>query len=501
MRQQYPGDEPGVPQGALAGLGGGLLVMLAHAVFRHVFGTPDRLPKVTLSVPRFRQHSQGRMSGWQGSQSKEVSISISNASLPTLEEWGFTGGHAGLRAFCAKAFSGGAPRFLRVHRNGEAMLAIFRHADLRTFGSLPALENVPPGIMFGTDVAEEALAGGDGPGTSVANVISNQLFTANAPIHRPLRMALLKIVGPKPTAELESRARAIAEDLLAPHRGGGEFDFARAVAGPLAARYFGSMIGLTAEETVEVSEAIRAMAPLLNIDRSPEETAQLHSGAGAYRRLIEGAAMRSLGAGGCPHVTALAEELAAMPPCMDVHRSGVVPANAGLFIVGNFFDAFHTAAVAVANAVVVLADWFEVLDRGRNDANFLERAVAEALRLEPPLIGLSRYVFEEMRHGDVILPANSKIFLMWGAANRDPAAYPEPDSFNPQRSTRSVTFGGGEHICPGRFAGAMLARAVIATLLDMRVWPEVHGSRIAWRGNSLANQPEHMPVTLSKRAG
>ena len=157
--------------------------------------------------------------------------------------------------------------------------------------------------------------------------------------------------------------------------------------------------------------------------------------------------------------------------------------------------------MAVANAVVVLADWFEVLDGHRDDPNFLDRAVAEALRLEPPLIGLSRYVFDEVRSGDVIFPANSKVFLMWGAANRNPAAYPEPDSFNPQRLTRSVTFGGGEHICPGRFAGAMLARSVIATLLEMRVRPEVQGARITWRGNSLANQPEHMPVSLLERGG
>ncbi len=428
-------------------------------------------------------------------------MQLDTASLPTLEEWGFSGGHDGLRRFCATAFTGGAPRFLRVHRHGEEQLAMFRHADLRVFGTMPALENVPPGIMFPSDVAEAALAGGDAPRTSVATVLSNQLFTANAPIHRPLRMALLKMVGPKQTAELEAHAHALAGDLLAPHRGGGEFDFVREVSLPLVARYFGSIIGLTTEEMRGVSAAILDMAPLLNIDRSPAEVAQLYAGAGAYRRLIEGAAMRSLAEGSCPHVTALAEELAGMPPCMDVHRRGVVPGNAGLFIVGNFFDAFHTAAVAVSNAVVVLADWFEVLDAHRDDANFLDRAVAEALRLEPPLIGLSRYVFEEVRSGDVIFPANSKVFLMWGAANRDPAAYPEPDSFNPQRSTRSVTFGGGEHICPGRFAGAMLARSVIATLLEMRVWPEVQGGRIVWRGNSLANQPEHMPVTLLNRGG
>ena len=426
---------------------------------------------------------------------------VDTASLPTLEEWGFNGGHEGLRRFCARAFSGTAPRFMRVHRHGEEILAIFRHSDLRLFGTMPALENVPPGIMFPADVAEEALAGGDVPGTSVATVLSNQLFTANAPIHRPLRMALLKMVGPKQTAELESPARAIAADLLAPHRGGGEFDFVCEVSLPLVARYFGAMIGLTAEEAVGVSAAILEMSPLLNIDRSPAEVEQLYAGAGAYRRLIEGAAMRSLAEGNCPHVTALAEELAGMPPCMDVHRSGVVPRNAGMFIVGNFFDAFHTAAVAVSNAVFVLVDWFEMLDGHRDDANFLDRAVAEALRLEPPLIGLSRYVFEEVRSGDVIFPSNSKVFLMWGAANRDPAAYPQPDSFNPQRSTRSVTFGGGEHICPGRFAGTMLARAVIATLLEMRVWPEAEEARIVWRGNSLANQPEHMPVRLSKRGG
>ena len=62
---------------------------------------------------------------------------------------------------------------------------------------------------------------------------------------------------------------------------------------------------------------------------------------------------------------------------------------------------------------------------------------------------------------------------MLAAANRDPAANPDPDRFDPaRRERRSFTFGGGPHACPGEALAVTIATAGVAALLAAGVTPE-----------------------------
>jgi cytochrome P450 len=63
------------------------------------------------------------------------------------------------------------------------------------------------------------------------------------------------------------------------------------------------------------------------------------------------------------------------------------------------------------------------------------------------------------------LAAGTGIEMMWGAGNLDPAAFPEPERFDPSRRLQGTTiFGGGGHICPGRHAALMLTRILLETM-------------------------------------
>jgi len=65
-------------------------------------------------------------------------------------------------------------------------------------------------------------------------------------------------------------------------------------------------------------------------------------------------------------------------------------------------------------------------------------------------------VTQDTRLGGVDLPAGSYVVLRYGAANRDPACFKDPDEVDVTRkdARRHVAFGFGVHHCPG----AMLAR-------------------------------------------
>lgn len=93
-----------------------------------------------------------------------------------------------------------------------------------------------------------------------------------------------------------------------------------------------------------------------------------------------------------------------------------------------------------------------------------DTVVEEALRFDPPLHMFDRWVLEDceifghqFKKGDIV-----KCLL--GAANRDPAPYPDPHTFDAARSGPvNVAFGGGIHFC----VGAPLARLELRVALQV----------------------------------
>lgn len=82
--------------------------------------------------------------------------------------------------------------------------------------------------------------------------------------------------------------------------------------------------------------------------------------------------------------------------------------------------------------------------------------VEEILRYDAPLHMFMRYALQEIDMGDgLVLQPGEEVALLFGAANRDPARFAEPDQFLPGRTDAGhVSFGAGIHFC----LGAPLAR-------------------------------------------
>ncbi|MFI6144851.1 cytochrome P450, cyclodipeptide synthase-associated [Streptomyces sp. NPDC051109] len=110
----------------------------------------------------------------------------------------------------------------------------------------------------------------------------------------------------------------------------------------------------------------------------------------------------------------------------------------------------------------------------RRDPDLLAAAIAETLRHTPPVQLIPRQAEEDAVFAGGTVPAGATVFCMIGAANRDPAAFTDPDAFDIHRpdlgTARSFTaaaqhlaFGTGLHQC----VGAAFARAEIETVAAM----------------------------------
>ncbi len=136
----------------------------------------------------------------------------------------------------------------------------------------------------------------------------------------------------------------------------------------------------------------------------------------------------------------------------------------------------HAFCNGVKSALESGFDRSSVFATPTSTAEFVE----EILRFDAPLHLFDRYVLEDLSYKGINLKKGDKIGLMLGAANRDPARFPNPDRFDPSRSQNAhVSFGGGIHFC----IGAPLAR------LELQVGLKVLFQRLP--GLRLATKPRY----------
>jgi cytochrome P450 len=132
-----------------------------------------------------------------------------------------------------------------------------------------------------------------------------------------------------------------------------------------------------------------------------------------------------------------------------------------LIVAGN-----DTTTNLIANGAVLLADHPDRREQLAEQPARLPAAVEEMLRFESPAQALPRIARRDVRlHGGTI-PRGAQVRLLWGAANRDERAFPEPDRFDVTRDARGhLAFGQGIHFCLGASLARLEARVAFEELL------------------------------------
>jgi cytochrome P450 len=142
-------------------------------------------------------------------------------------------------------------------------------------------------------------------------------------------------------------------------------------------------------------------------------------------------------------------------------------------------------------------DQFELI-RQNPDA-LIGSAIEEQLRFSSPIQGFYRTAKTAYRVGDAIIPAGARVALLWGAANRDPRQFDNPDAFVAARNPSHVAFGSGIHLCLGASLARMESRAVLRELVERVQRIDVIG-RPEWTTNSSLRGLARMRVALTPLA-
>jgi cytochrome P450 len=127
-----------------------------------------------------------------------------------------------------------------------------------------------------------------------------------------------------------------------------------------------------------------------------------------------------------------------------------------------------TTSNMIGLGTLILLEHPEQAAAVRNDPDVVPGAVEELLRFVSPVQFLPRRVaLEDVAIGDVVIREGDGVFALNPAANRDPAVFPDPDTFDVHRdASHHVAFGFGIHQCLGQILARLELQVVLPLLLQ-----------------------------------
>lgn len=138
----------------------------------------------------------------------------------------------------------------------------------------------------------------------------------------------------------------------------------------------------------------------------------------------------------------------------------------------------------------------------RGDRSLIPNFVEEVLRLDSPVQGLWRRATRDTMIGTTPIPEGALIVLRYGAGNRDPLVFPQPDTFDVGRinARRHFAFGVGPHFCVGNQLARAEVRVTIDKLLtrmsNLRLARGADG--VAWMAHFFSYGPTRLEIAFDR---
>ena len=148
----------------------------------------------------------------------------------------------------------------------------------------------------------------------------------------------------------------------------------------------------------------------------------------------------------------------------------------------------ETTTNLIGNGLVCLAEYTSQRDRLLNQPDLIKSAVEEMLRFESSNQLGNRITTETVDIGGITMPAQTRVTLCIGAANRDPSQFNEPEIFDIARTpNRHLAFASGTHACAGMSLARLEGQIAIGRFIKRfpnyaLAGPPLRGGRVRFRG-------------------
>jgi cytochrome P450 len=285
------------------------------------------------------------------------------------------------------------------------------------------------------------------------------ILTADPPAHSRLRRLVSKAFTPRRVRELEPRVREITAELLSRASDSSGFEAMAALANPLPVIVIAELLGVSAADHAQFKQWSNDMISSFGQENvvsgpSPEGVAARNE----LRRYLADAIKQRGANPGDDLISAL---ITARDESDALSEDELLAFVVLLLLAGN-----ETTTNLIGNGLLALCRHPEQQDRLRQNRALIPSAIEEMLRYDPPVQMTVRIPTAAANIGGTEITPGSLAFILLAAANRDPAHFPTPESFDIARSPNEhVSFGEGIHFCLGaplaRLEGAVAIEAML----------------------------------------
>lgn len=324
-------------------------------------------------------------------------------------------------------------------------------------------------------------------GTMWARFMEEMVLSQSGAQHARLRASVASAFTPRQANQARPLMRQVIADLLDEWAPPGEFDFA------VFASYFPvavicGLLGVSAEPIPRIRTALENQLTSLTLD--PAAKPLFMAGWEVLWDFAD-TLVREREQGGVTEAGSLLDALIASKNAGQLDETELRFMLLVVVVAG-----YDTSKNMLTLTMLLLLDRPAMWARCAEDKAFCGKVVEEALR-HSAITTPYRMVAEAFDYEGFRFPQGAIVVFATSAAGRDPAVFPDPLDFDPERThaNRHVAFGRGAHICLGQF----IARNQLEEglhLIAQRLQNPRRAGEIAWRPFLGAWGLKHLPIAF-----
>src|SRR5262245_47820237 len=321
------------------------------------------------------------------------------------------------------------------------------------------------------------------------NLLDRNLLMLDGEEHRRVRSLVSKAFTPRRVEALRPRVEEIVDELLEAVAGRGELELVRDLAHPLPVIVIAELLGVPLEDRERFRGWSNDVVQILDLLSGREGLGPAWRGSEGLATYFRGLLAERRRA---PRDDLLSAMLAAEEDGRALDEADLLSLCALLLAAGH-----ETTTNLIGNAVLALLRHPDERKRLADEPALMPGAVEEFLRFDSPVQVTDRVVTEDLEFRGRRFRRGQLVVCLLGAANHDPARFPEPDRLDVTRADRGhLAFGLGPHVCLGAPLARLEAELALAGLL--RRFPHFSGPSEppALRASIVLRGPAAFPLSL-----
>jgi cytochrome P450 len=287
----------------------------------------------------------------------------------------------------------------------------------------------------------------------------------------------------------EPRIAAVVDALITQARAQGKFDLIHDIAAPLPVVIVAEMLGVPPADAALFTPWTRALAALIEYEQTPEIQAR---GAAAMNELADYLRAITAARRAAPQDDLISALLT--PPDDDPPTEEELLGSCTQLLFGGNDPVAHL----IGNAIWTLLHHPDQHAWLAAQPNVPLSAVDELMRYDSSVQMTFRYALTDVTWGDKRIKTGDLVAVVFGAANRDPAAFAQPDTLYLQRTpNRHLSLGQGIHYCLGASLARTEGRIVLRALTQAFPRLRLLNPQPMWQRTVAVRGLQRLPVAVA----